>query len=922
MNHSSNSKDISFQLNLDFTLSATTQSNNLNRHDKNDSHLQSTAPAHPIDTGITYLPLPEPRLQLVKPRQSIDYKYQLEQDFRVRYQNINENELNQILYNIDANVAHRYKISYQHLCESLLSSILRIVDLDEEILQVKHSILYQNEILPTLLHNHKLAKREKKILYNLATKTWHKFDQCIQNEINVQYQLKQIQEEHENLLNIKIKQEQYQRFYFEIQEINNEIIYLQKEIQQLHDSKYQLKTDLHESQTRCSHYLIQLNFLQSNLIRSHTMELNHLQLERDSLITQTELIKYNLFEQIQQYDYVLKNYRVSLDSFRSTLHELEQQLKQQTDQELNYLQIVNAFQRQTITNDTQQLIFIFENKIDEKKFLNVQLEKTIEDFQEKIYKIKQKIIKKENNYQTMIYNEKQLNETIHIHREIYLQLKIERRLLERQLTIKSKQYSNDDRLNHTFSQQYDSLLARKKLEQIRMNTFNDQIHPLIDENIRLKTSFDQLYQQYTEINPNHLFKLRQDIVNLKKIQQTFIEQKIQDRQIKMNYKTQDEQLQIKNNRIANRINHILYLLKENNIKLKDNTEHIHTLENTLTEEQNFCLQSKYFLTRMKNRSESYRTKQNSIQMQIQIAFNNIKHSQYNLKIFTNQLSICHNDLIVQQTSLNKLRVHYSILQEQDEMHSKKLFTLHGHTKDLEKQYKISVHSRQKLQDDVLKYSNNRFIFGRMIVRRIDLCQLLYRKLARYDEHIHEQENYIQIITKRINSLKIQIHQIRCENKKSIEKQDRFQLEIVKVHMEKLLDQSFVKQRTLTKQIFQRRFYIKHSLDPLPHEDMTYLKTKFNILKTRLIKIICHGILCNFILMAIQREYSHHLEYYFSKTYRNNCSNLNSLRRNLSELMQQLKAKTAENNMLINYRDCTQMIHMDVIQQILQLNNKL
>jgi len=65
----------------------------------------------------------------------------------------------------------------------------------------------------------------------------------------------------------------------------------------------------------------------------------------------------------------------------------------------------------------------------------------------------------------------------------------------------------------------------------------------------------------------------------------------------------------------------------------------------------------------------------------------------------------------------------------------------------------------------------------MVVRRVNLCQLLYKKLSKFDEYIYQREENIQIISKCINSLKIQIHQIRNQNKKFLEKNDKFQLEV-------------------------------------------------------------------------------------------------------------------------------------------------
>ncbi len=97
--------------------------------------------------------------------------------------------------------------------------------------------------------------------------------------------------------------------------------------------------------------------------------------------------------------------------------------------------------------------------------------------------------------------------------------------------------------------------------------------------------------------------------------------------------------------------------------------------------------------------------------------------------------------------------------------------------NLENQYKVSVKSLQQTNEDLTKYSTVRSVLGRMIVRRVNLCQLLYKKLARFDEHIHQRDQSIQIISKCINSLKTQIRQIREQNKKFIERKDKIQLEV-------------------------------------------------------------------------------------------------------------------------------------------------
>jgi hypothetical protein len=158
----------------------------------------------------------------------LDVKHQIEEDFHVRYRYLNNEELNQIFYNINRTDANRYINSYHNLYKTLLQSIVKTIDMNEEISQIKHSIIYENEVLPILIHNHKLANREKKILYNLVTKTWRKFDERIQNEIHVQYQVEQIKTEHQDLTNMKIKQEQYRTFYFKLHQINNDITHLKR----------------------------------------------------------------------------------------------------------------------------------------------------------------------------------------------------------------------------------------------------------------------------------------------------------------------------------------------------------------------------------------------------------------------------------------------------------------------------------------------------------------------------------------------------------------------------------------------------------------------------------------------------------------------------------------------------------------------
>ena len=183
-----------------------------------------------------------------------------------------------------------------------------------------------------------------------------------------------------------------------------------------------MENELHESKALRSHHITQLDFLKSNLLRARTQDLNALQLERDSIITQTQLIKYALFEQVQQADQVLDTYRTSLTTFRLTLVELEQKLKQQTDDDLSSISDADPWfvqrkqsidqPRPTIKSDVLRLLSFLENQISEKQLSNVQLEKTLDDFQEKIRQLKQSLIKKQTDCAAMDHTDKQLNHNL------------------------------------------------------------------------------------------------------------------------------------------------------------------------------------------------------------------------------------------------------------------------------------------------------------------------------------------------------------------------------------------------------------------------------------------------------------------------------------------------------------------------------
>ena len=166
-----------------------------------------------INTGIVYLLLPEKQFQLVKPQQSLDYKSQLE----LHFHHFTDDDFS-------PTNAQRYKTSYANLHQQVLQSIMNVIGLNEEIMQIKHSIKYNNEVFPILLQNHKLAKREKKILYQILTTTWQRFDERLQDEIAVQNQLEQTKKEHQHFFKMKIQQEQYLKYSLQIDQIHDQII--------------------------------------------------------------------------------------------------------------------------------------------------------------------------------------------------------------------------------------------------------------------------------------------------------------------------------------------------------------------------------------------------------------------------------------------------------------------------------------------------------------------------------------------------------------------------------------------------------------------------------------------------------------------------------------------------------------------------
>jgi uncharacterized protein YbgA (DUF1722 family) len=84
------------------------------------------------------------------------------------------------------------------------------------------------------------------------------------------------------------------------------------------------------------------------------------------------------------------------------------------------------------------------------------------------------------------------------------------------------------------------------------------------------------------------------------------------------------------------------------------------------------------------------------------------------------------------------------------------------------------------------------------------------------------------------------------------------------------------------------------------------------------KMICRGIVCHLIFISIEHDFMEYLSDYCSKTNHNQGHDrCREQRAHLYRLMRQLKAATAETNMLMDYRSYFRLIHADTMEQLLQ-----
>ena len=79
----------------------------------------------------------------------------------------------------------------------------------------------------------------------------------------------------------------------------------------------------------------------------------------------------------------------------------------------------------------------------------------------------------------------------------------------------------------------------------------------------------------------------------------------------------------------------------------------------------------------------------------------------------------------------------------------------------------------------MKNNRGRSVIVRMVIRRVTLCQLLYKNLARLDEHIQQRDRQMQTVSTCVRSLIIQIRRTQDQNRKSLQRKNQVQFEVEK-----------------------------------------------------------------------------------------------------------------------------------------------
>lgn len=187
-----------------------------------------------------------------------------------------------------------------------------------------------------------------------------------------------------------------------------------------------------------------------------------------------------------------------------------------------------------------------------------------------------------------------------------------------------KEYTTDDRLRHTLVQQHDSLVARKRIEHIRLQTSQEQLAPLIDENFRLQMHSEQLHQQSTKIYPKKFHELEEQIAQLKDIHRVCWQEHIHDQSHRKDLQNLDEYLQRKTNRLTLRMRKILQKFQENHRFSQENFQHLQILDRQLNEQERVYLEENSHFKQTRMHLERQHSRRIRLEKQLEIASNNIQ----------------------------------------------------------------------------------------------------------------------------------------------------------------------------------------------------------------------------------------------------------------------------------------------------------
>ena len=154
---------------------------------------------------------------------------------------------------------------------------------------------------------------------------------------------------------------------------------------------------------------------------------------------------------------------------------------------------------------------------------------------------------------------------------------------------------------------------------------------------------------------------------------------------------------------------------------------------------------------------------------------------YRLQTFTEQLNFVRRDFVDYDLSLKKLAEFHLVLKQRDQNHLNRISRIALQFTGQEKKMKFTRRVLREKNEEWIKCQQIRSMLARMVVRRGNLCQLLYQKLTRSDRDLREQEKNMHMVKKCIQSSIHQIRQIRKENEKIIRAKDQIRLEVILLH---------------------------------------------------------------------------------------------------------------------------------------------